>query len=158
MKKPTVRGNKPQAEQTADPSKYPQGYFNGKKCRECGTVYNPKAPSHLYCSDACADIGHQRNWLRRNYELTLEEYQVMFDKQNGRCAICSSEGFQISRNQRQLVVIDHCHSSGKVRGLLCHNCNRALGLFKDKIENLRNAIQYLEGATTIESTEKSGSE
>lgn len=47
------------------------------------------------------------------------------------------------------LVVDHCHSSGEVRGLLCHNCNRALGLFKDSRENLLNAVEYLEGATTI---------
>ena len=158
MKKPTVKTNKPQSEQTASPDKYPQGYFNDKHCKECSKLYKPVAPSHLYCSEECSDIGHQRNWLRKNYKITLEEYQELFTKQGGKCAICNSEGFQISRNQRQMIVIDHCHISGKVRGLLCHNCNRGLGLFKDKISNLQNAILYLEGATTIESTAKSGSE
>lgn len=153
MRKPTTRGNKPQTEATASPDKYPQGYFNEKSCKECSKPYVPIAPSHLYCCDNCADIGHQRNWLRKNYKMTLEEYQVLFEKQNGKCAICGSEGFAITRNQRQLVVIDHCHDTGKVRGLLCHNCNRALGLFKDKISNLENAIRYLEGATTIETTQ-----
>lgn len=149
MKRPTTRGNKPQTEVTASPDKYPQGYFNPKSCRECGALYTPIAPSHLYCSDDCADIGHQRNWLRKKYDLTLEEYDEIFKEQKGLCAICNSEGFAIARNQRQMIVIDHCHSSGKVRGLLCHNCNRALGLFQDNVENLKNAIRYLEGATTI---------
>lgn len=149
MKRPTTRGNKPQSEMTATPDKYPQGYFKGKSCKECGTTFTPVAPSNLYCRDDCADIGHQRNWLRKNYKMTLEEYQDLFDSQNGKCAICGSEGFKIVRNQRQDIVIDHCHTTGKVRGLLCHNCNRALGLFKDNSETISNAIRYLEGATTI---------
>jgi hypothetical protein len=47
------------------------------------------------------------------------------------------------------LVVDHCHSSGEVRGLLCHNCNRALGLLKDSVDSLMRAARYLEGATTI---------
>jgi hypothetical protein len=152
MERPTTRGNKPQTEATASPDKYPQGYFNEKPCRECGTLFSPIAPRHLYCTDNCVDIGHQRNWLCKNYKMTLEEYQELFRSQNGKCAICEGVGFAITKNQRQLIVIDHCHTSGKIRGLLCHNCNRALGLFQDKVSNLENAIRYLGSATTIETT------
>lgn len=158
MKKPTVKSNKPQSEHTADPSKYPQWYFNDKLCKECNGPYSPIGPSHLYCSESCSDIGHQRNWLRKNYSISLEEYQNLYELQNGLCGICNSVGFKISKNQRQNIVIDHCHKSGKVRGLLCHNCNRGLGLFKDSKEYLYNAILYLEGATTIENTANTGSE
>lgn len=149
MIKPTVRNNKPQSMSTAHPGKYPQGYFKEKACRECGSVFKPIAPSHHYCSEECADTGCQRGWLRKKYNMTLEEYNALFKKQSGLCAICRGAGFAIARNQRQLIVIDHCHKNGNVRGLLCHNCNRALGLFKDNVDNLRNAIRYLEGATTI---------
>jgi len=47
------------------------------------------------------------------------------------------------------LVVDHDHKTGDIRGMLCHNCNRALGLFKDSVVNLKSAIEYLEGATTI---------
>lgn len=50
--------NKTKAEQTADPSKYPQGYFKPKPCRCCKKVFTPKAPSELYCSDTCKDKGY----------------------------------------------------------------------------------------------------
>lgn len=49
----------------------------------------------------------------------------------------------MNKNQRQKIVIDHCHATGRIRGLLCHNCNRALGLLKDSEENLKRAIEYL---------------
>lgn len=150
MNKPTTRSNRPQTESTAHPEKYPQGWFREKSCKECGDLFKPIAPSNLYCSDECCDIGHQRNWLRKNYNITLEFYQELFNSQQGKCKICGSEGFAVATNQRQLVVIDHCHKSGVVRGLLCHNCNRGLGLFKDNVDNLKNAIWYLERATTIE--------
>lgn len=53
-----------------------------------------------------------------------------------------------SRHKAKLAL-DHDHKTGAVRGLLCHNCNRALGLFQDSISNLENAIDYLKRATTI---------
>ncbi len=47
------------------------------------------------------------------------------------------------------LMVDHDHTTGEVRGLLCHNCNRAIGLLREDPERLRRAIEYLEGATTI---------
>lgn len=144
-----LRGNKPQAEMTASPEKYPQGYFNPKPCKECGCLYDPKAPSHLYCSEPCADKGNMRNYLRKNYKITLEQYEVMSERANGKCEICGGKGFLMRDWHKSYLVIDHCHSTGDVRGLLCHNCNRALGLLQDSTESLKSAIRYLERATTI---------
>ena len=142
-------GNKKKSEQTAEPSKYPQGRFNEKPCRECGDLFSPNAPSNLYCSDNCADRGNTRNYLKKNYQITLEEYLGMFEKSDGKCYICGEEGFKMNIYQRTALVVDHCHASLKVRGLLCNNCNRALGLMQDDIERLKSAICYLERATTI---------
>lgn len=128
---------------TADASKYPQGYFNPKPCRECKTSFQPIAPSHLYCSDECAQRGHDRYRMKKSYGLELEDYEEMVKEHDGKCAICGGLGFELSPGQKLLLVIDHCHSSGIVRGLLCHNCNRGLGLFKDSIESLTKAIDYL---------------
>lgn len=143
------RGNKPQSAMTANPEKYPQGYFNEKPCKECESMYKPKAPSHLYCSESCADKGNMRNYLRKNYKMTLEEYEFISARADGKCEICGGRGFLMREWHKSYLVIDHCHSTGDVRGLLCHNCNRALGLLQDSVENLKSAIRYLERATTI---------
>ena len=76
---------------------------------------------------------------KRKYGISLEEYDTLFSLQKGLCAICDGE----CPSKRSLAV-DHDHVTGKVRGLLCANCNRGLGLFKDKIEALQKAVVYLE--------------
>lgn len=135
--------NKPQHEQTATPDKYPQGYFKEKPCKKCGTLFKPKAPSHLYCSQHCADWALTTRYLRRNYKMTYDDYTAMLDKQEHKCAICGGDGFNLKNMTEPMLVIDHCHDSGKVRGLLCHNCNRALGLLQDNCKVVESALYYL---------------
>lgn len=135
--------NKPQALMTADPSKYPQKYFKPKGCRECGVNFTPRAPSHLTCSQACADRMMVSAYLSRNYGIRLGDYERMYTQQLGLCAICRGEGFVMAKHHKLKLVVDHCHASGRVRGLLCHNCNRALGLLQDSIEALGRAKEYL---------------
>ena len=77
--------------------------------------------------------------IRRQYGITLAEYDAMLEKQDYKCAICGNEDEVEGRR----LAIDHCHSQGHVRGLLCGKCNRGLGLFYDKPELLQNAINYL---------------
>lgn len=73
---------------------------------------------------------------RRKYNLSLDEYNHLFQSQNGKCKICCTP--------HKILYVDHCHNTGKVRGLLCNSCNKALGLLKDNIMSLKNAILYLE--------------
>lgn len=141
--------NRPQAEMTATPSKYPQGKFKEKPCRTCGTLFAPNAPSHLHCSQPCADQSIQDRYLMRNYKITYSTYTAMLASQGGLCALCHTEGFVMKDCHKMKLVVDHCHKTGVVRGLLCHNCNRALGLLQDSTATLQRAVQYLEGATTI---------
>jgi hypothetical protein len=141
--------------QTATPSKYPQGYFKPKACKECGLVFTPKAPSEHYCSDSCKDAGISNAYLKRTYGITLPEYKQIWIAQEGKCAICKTVGFKMNISKagynNVTLSLDHCHATGKVRGLLCHNCNRALGLLQDNVEYFQTAINYLngKGATTI---------
>lgn len=76
----------------------------------------------------------------RKHGVTLMQYQAMLTAQNGKCAIC---GYADQSAPNFFPVVDHCHESKKVRGLLCMNCNQGLGKFKDDPERLRAAIAYL---------------
>lgn len=149
------RNNK-QEDMTANTSKYPNGYFKDKPCKRCFTIFKPQAPSHKFCSQLCADEQNTCNYLQRTYNITLENYRQMLDKQKHLCYICELPGFKLDPRSHTLLVVDHCHISGQVRGLLCHNCNRALGLLKDDVKRLSKAITYLKSAETIseESTPK----
>ena len=79
-------------------------------------------------------------YLRRTFGISLAEYSEMLKAQNGRCWICgTTEGDSSGRT----LAVDHHHGTGAVRGLLCSNCNRGIGLFKDDPERLAKAISYL---------------
>jgi hypothetical protein len=77
--------------------------------------------------------------LKTMYGITQDEYNQMFEKQEGCCAICNKHQSEVSR----ALSVDHNHSNGKVRGLLCHTCNSAIGKFYDNVSLLENAITYL---------------
>ena len=80
--------------------------------------------------------------LRRNFNITIEEYDSIYINQGGCCAIC---GIHQSKLNRRFAV-DYCHETGVVRGLLCGNCNNGLGRFMDNTNRLRNAIKYIESS------------
>lgn len=91
--------------------------------------------------------------IKKKYGLADDEYQKMFNDQNSVCAICKNSETRIGTNNAVMnLAVDHCHKTGKIRGLLCANCNTSLGGFKDDINLLQSAIRYLEankGLTTI---------
>ncbi len=86
-------------------------------------------------------ISSRRAHLKRSFNITLEEYDELLDKQNQVCGICGSNE---TDKRNMFLSVDHNHDTNKIRGLLCNTCNRALGLFKDDKNNLLNAIKYLE--------------
>lgn len=77
--------------------------------------------------------------LKHLYGISQDQYDQMLFNQNYSCKICSAP----SSSFKKRLHVDHCHVTNKVRGLLCSNCNRALGLFKDSINILNSAIDYL---------------
>lgn len=82
-------------------------------------------------------LSMRKHFLMKLYSLTVFEYDLLLANQNGCCAICKK-----AIESKQLSV-DHDHVTGKVRGLLCNNCNLGLGNFKDDEKFLLNAVQYL---------------
>jgi hypothetical protein len=100
---------------------------------------------------------YQRDWrkrnpdlaknsdLKRSYGITLAQYEAMLAAQGGKCAIC--RGPERTRDKDggpRRMPVDHDHNTGKVRGLICTHCNRALGMFRDSVEILKAAIEYVE--------------
>lgn len=88
---------------------------------------------------------YRKKWaLKTRYNLTLEQYNAMLMTQNGVCLICNG-----NQSTRRALVVDHCHRSGKVRGLLCDPCNIGLANFRENKESLKNAITYLAALRTV---------
>lgn len=73
--------------------------------------------------------------LKNDYGMTLEDYESLVESQNGCCAICHTETIKL--------VVDHCHKTKVVRGLLCSPCNTGIGHLKDDVARLQSAIDYL---------------
>lgn len=85
-----------------------------------------------------------RKLLKEQYNLTIDDYEKLLAKQNGVCAICLQPEMQKTGNgDIKRLAIDHCHRTGRIRGLLCHGCNQGLGFFKDNPDSLSNAVMYL---------------
>jgi len=81
------------------------------------------------------------NDLMRRYGLTVEDYDRMLDEQGGTCALCS----RLPEKERYgRLSVDHCHDTGKVRGLLCNSCNYAIGILGDTADHVGRAVTYLE--------------
>lgn len=83
-------------------------------------------------------LGKKVNRLKSKYSLSIEEFNSMVLSQNGVCAIC------FSTTSSGLLCVDHNHTTGKVRGLLCHVCNRSLGMMKEDVNILQSAINYIQ--------------
>ncbi len=79
-------------------------------------------------------------YLKFTYGLTLDQYKEMLCAQGFRCAICRKS----HKVFKKKLAVDHNHRTGKIRGLLCHHCNSALGNFKDHVLYLQSAVKYLD--------------
>lgn len=102
-------------------------------------------------------VAYQRAWRaanpdkvaaskrKYNYGITQDKYEEMLSMQNSSCAICAN----IDPGCHGVFSVDHCHTTGVVRGLLCHSCNVGLGYFRDSKASLQNAIEYLTAAERL---------
>ena len=138
-----------------------------RNCRVCGANKNLLADFYLSRKDPtkkssysyeCKDCTIKRTvkynqdnsetvrsqYLKRAYGLTFEEFDAMLSQQDNCCAVCGTDKPSQNRGRIKRFHVDHCHTTGKIRGLLCSNCNTALGLVEDNIHTLKSMIEYLE--------------
>lgn len=114
-------------------------------CKDCSRGLVKKAYSYEKYKEKYSSSNARAGTLKK-YGLTLETYDLILQKQRGVCSICNSpESAMAGRS----LAVDHSHVSGEVRGLLCTKCNTALGMFKDDITIIRNALAYLTGEITF---------
>jgi hypothetical protein len=131
-----------------------KGESNRQKCIEvqcdCGKmkVYREdrvKAGKYKSCGCVWEYTGESgKNWkhLKKAYGMSEDDYNNLLEKQNGVCGICGTD--KSWNNKTSHFYVDHCHDTGKIRGLLCNGCNSGLGHFKDSEIALEAAIRYLE--------------
>lgn len=105
------------------------------KCKSCSDAYKASWVQDNFTKEDLRNL----KYLDR-YSITLEEYKALLEKQNYSCAICgSSPDTLLTKN----LCVDHCHTTNKVRRLLCHKCNTGIGLLGDTKEDLLKAFNYL---------------
>lgn len=86
-----------------------------------------------------------RAWsLKTHFGITPQDYEKMFESQQGRCAVCDQQETAERDGKLVALAVDHDHKTGSIRGLLCSKCNCALGLVGDNAERLRSMIAYIE--------------
>lgn len=140
-----------------------RGKRSVRKCLYCGEEFSElniklRSGKGKFCSNECyikyrkehsLDIKEQNKLYQKKskYNLDKEGYLKLFDIQNNKCAIC---GCSFSENK---ACVNHCHETNKVRGLLCSKCNTLLGMARDDINILQNAINYLQTQVQILSSQ-----
>lgn len=117
------------------------GYRRCTKCEKnrAEKFFTPKGRVCSTCRKATRRAASRNSRLQDTYGLTNEEYQLLFEAQDGRCAICKE-------TRRANLAVDHCHKTEAIRGLLCQRCNGQLLArgARDRPEVLRAAADYLE--------------
>jgi hypothetical protein len=105
-------------------------------CRVCRRL---RPVAEIRADSACKPC-HAGQTRRGRYGVSQADIDALLGQQEGRCAICRTD-----KPAYNGWCVDHDHRTGAVRGLLCHDCNKGLGLFKDSSDSLAGAIKYLKG-------------
>lgn len=121
-------------------------------CKECINsrirAWNKANPEKYAANKKKSAQKHPRpsknSVLKFKFGITADQFNSLLKTQGGVCAICKKfEVIKTKEGRAKSLAVDHCHSTGKVRGLLCQFCNQGLGFFKDNIFLLEDAINYL---------------
>jgi hypothetical protein len=110
-------------------------------CKECQSIMLKEARKDPLKGDKFRHYRY-KGLIKKRYGITIEQYDKMFEEQNGSCAICKKickHGVLFGKR----LSVDHDHNTKFVRGLLCQKCNRGLGLFNDNTEIMEEAIKYI---------------
>lgn len=113
---------------------------------KCKNAYDGLFPQCRLCKsefDKATRAKAKAKHLERKYGLAEAQYWEMFERQGGVCAVCGQPETQVLRGAVSQLSVDHDHTTGRVRGLLCHHCNTAIGLLRDDTAILEAAIAYL---------------
>lgn len=141
----SCKEDKPHKEFNKSPKRRPFGLCS--RCNSCEKKRKSEQSKRKYWSLSEEDryIYNREKNLKKNFGITLEDYDLMLESQNGMCAICKmSESIKHhSTGDVQPLVVDHDHKTGEVRGLLCTRCNKGIGLLMHNSQFLKNAIDYL---------------
>ncbi|UVK59097.1 endonuclease VII [Streptomyces phage JPandJE] len=108
--------------------------FKDRKCEQCWSPFTPTNARGKYCLTCVPSREGNGRYLIVNYGVDQSMWDAMYFEQDGKCLICSD---------REAVAVDHCHKTGKVRGLLCLGCNTFLGHIETE-GRLQAALDYLE--------------
>ena len=116
---------------------------NGKiKCRHCRWLYEQDYREN---NKEKLAVRKRVRYEPKYYGFTIDEYNTLLQLQNEVCAICCKKETRVNKNGVfYKLAVDHDHKTGKIRGLLCSECNKGLGFFRDDIQNLIGALKYLE--------------
>lgn len=155
LKSSQIRGNLSEAIPSQDEAVTPEGVETGREDIQCSVCMTLKPFKEFYVKDrktgrldstckACRII-QQRE---RNLGVTQAQYMKMHKAQQGRCGICHK---RLRSRRYKAFAVDHCHKTGKIRGLLCTNCNTAIGLLKDDPERMQRAIHWIKGQSDTHS-------
>lgn len=125
-------------------------YRDSGVCRQCyrdadgNPLISAKTDPAAYHKQWREARGHHWRFARHiqaTYGISYDRYLVLLERQGGKCAVCRTENPGPKRNY---FCVDHCHTTGVVRGLLCDNCNLGIGKLRDDPDILRKAADYLE--------------
>lgn len=138
-----------------------KGILVDPNCKVCNNVFkrNSNFRNKKYCSVKCAKIQYRKyrelrkidpcciekkfySRILKVYGLSKIDYDKMLANQNGACAVCLRHPLKIGSGKK-ILNIDHNHNTGKVRGLLCLQCNRVIGMFSDDADRFMRASNYL---------------
>jgi hypothetical protein len=182
MRKNLINHNLPKKCNTCNIVKNAQEFYTSPKVKTTGQVARQKncIPCHNKIrSDRKKEMGEEwhkkenkrkKEWatknperqhntsknarLKRMFGIDLQQYNELLISQNKVCAICKKEDTGITKSGKQKeLAVDHYHSTGEVRGLLCFHCNSSLGKLKDSVDLLQNAIDYLKNSRFKKETE-----